>query len=1157
MKSTSPVRARASYGRISRFWQRLVWGFLLASVSWAARGELLLNEILFNPPGAADSPNEYIELRGTPNLVLPAGTYLVAIEGDANGNPGTVQNLFDLGGSAIGGNGFLTLLQKGNVYTPALGANSLVNRDRGPGWGNGSTSSVGHRGEGGQTDLENPSVTFFLIQTTNSPSPGDDIDLDNDGVPDGPLFASWTILDSVGVLDGDGPGDIAYGAINFRRNTAPGNGAVASGIIVPVPFTPSYVGRAGNSTGSTAGDWIASDALGGSAPKWVLGSAPNTHPAQFAGASCNHLGEPNFGASALPGVIISQTGGRTAVAEGGRTDSYTLALNTSPSGPVSLQVQSGGQTEISIDAGLSFGHTRTLTFNLASSRTVTVRAQRDNIVDISPHLGVITHTVTSTADPAQYPGSTLVPPVVVNITEDDAILLSELKVNPPGTEDEPYEFVEIKGEPNTLLTNVYLLAIQGDFAGNPGKADLVLNLTSRRLGSSGLLLIAARDQPYPIPEDTTVVTDTNFNTLGGALGNRAVSFLLVSSPSQFVPGEDLDNGDNGILEGLPRGTTILDSVGWKGGDTNDIVYGGAVLAQRSGVPDAATRFSFNSTPRSAEAWFCGDLAGLAEDSLIYDRRNVSENFPAGTRLTPGTFNNSAPILSPLGAISGVIGDLNNPTIWFTVNDAETDPAKLAVSAASNNPLVVPDANLTISAGPGGKRTLAIQPIGVGYATITVTVTDGNLPVQAGVSYAASAQERPGGRFHAGTSDGSTAIPIDADLMFVGDDENQVLRLYHRHASGLPLSEFDMTPFLDLMDVEGGAPREVDIEASTRVGNRLFWMGAHSHANIGEIRINRGRIFATDILGTGIETTLAYVGRYDHLKEDLVAWDRNNLHGKGADHYGLAASTAEGVEPKLPDGSGFNLEGLAMAPGNTTAAYLACRAPLVPATNRNYALIIPVLNFTSLAISGAGPGSAVFGDPIELDLYGRGIRSIEGSSAGYILVGGPAGEAPHKYPQDFRLYTWTGDPKDTPQQRAADLTGLNPEGVVELPPGPWTAESTVDLVSDNGKKVFYGDQIIAKDLTEPNFKKFRSDTIRLGEIVKPAPWILSTRISEAGVILTWRALKGERYLVQFKSDLAAEAWSDLAGPVVAAGPIATTIAPANRMPQRFYRLAFAP
>ena len=90
-------------------------------------------------------------------------------------------------------------------------------------------------------------------------------------------------------------------------------------------------------------------------------------------------------------------------------------------------------------------------------------------------------------------------------------LLSELKVNPPGTEDEPYEFVEIKGEPNTLLTNVYLLAIQGDFAGNPGKADLVLNLTSRRLGSSGLLLIAARDQPYPIPEDTTVVTDTNFN----------------------------------------------------------------------------------------------------------------------------------------------------------------------------------------------------------------------------------------------------------------------------------------------------------------------------------------------------------------------------------------------------------------------------------------------------------------------------------------------------------------------------------------------------------------------------------------------------------------------------------------------------------------------
>src|SRR4029453_16034437 len=106
--------------------------------------------------------------------------------------------------------------------------------------------------------------------------------------------------------------------------------------------------------------------------------------------------------------------------------------------------------------------------------------------------------------------------------------------------------------------------------------------------------------------------------------------------------------------------------------------------------------------------------------------------------------------------------------------------------------------------------------------------------------------------------------------------------------------------------------------------------------------------------------------------DLIGWDARNLPGKGADYYGLAASAAVGVDPKAPDGSGFNIEGLCMAPGSSTIAYLGFRAPVVPATNRNYALVIPVLNFTSLAGTNLPMGSAVFGPPIELDLYGRSI-----------------------------------------------------------------------------------------------------------------------------------------------------------------------------------------
>src|SRR3954462_9790686 len=134
---------------------------LLLAVSWLAGGtgysQLVINEVLFNPPGP-DAPDEYIELRGAPNLVIPAGTYFVSIAGDTNANPGTIKNVFDLSGRVVGPNGLLVLLQKTNSYAANTNAGVLVNTDSGLGWGSGSSSSIGHRGDNGLTDLQNASV---------------------------------------------------------------------------------------------------------------------------------------------------------------------------------------------------------------------------------------------------------------------------------------------------------------------------------------------------------------------------------------------------------------------------------------------------------------------------------------------------------------------------------------------------------------------------------------------------------------------------------------------------------------------------------------------------------------------------------------------------------------------------------------------------------------------------------------------------------------------------------------------------------------------------------------------------------------------------------------------------------------------------------------
>ena len=361
-----------------------------------------------------------------------------------------------------------------------------------------------------------------------------------------------------------------------------------------------------------------------------------------------------------------------------------------------------------------------------------------------------------------------------------------------------------------------------------------------------------------------------------------------------------------------------------------------------------------------------------------------------------------------GFVSAVINDPTDPAatlgIDFMLVDANTMATSLTVTATSSNQAVVTDANLILT-GTGGSRNLTILPTGVGYSDITVEVSDGSFTDYYLIKYAASAQLSNTSFCHTGASDASTAIALNNDYMLVANDEDEVIRLYDRNNSGLPVNTFDFTKDLEL----DGKPREVDIEASVQVGNRIYWLASHSNNSEGEERPNRSRMFATDISGSGPSATLNFAGYYQYLKEDLIEWDENDDHGLGADFFGLAASAADGV---LPEGSdGFNIEGLAMAPGSSTTAYVAFRAPQASASDRTKALIVPVTNFPDLL--GANEGESVFGDPIQLDLGGRGIRSLSSNDNDeYIIMAGPAGSA-GAAPDDFQLYYWDGDAATTP------------------------------------------------------------------------------------------------------------------------------------------------
>ena len=160
----------------------------------------------------------------------------------------------------------------------------------------------------------------------------------------------------------------------------------------------------------------------------------------------------------------------------------------------------------------------------------------------------------------------------------------------------------------------------------------MIDLSGKKLGGNGLLLIGSQTVFTNIPTATATLLDTRFNSAAGVIENGTNSLLLISSPVPIKEATDYDTNDDGSLD-LPLGASTQDAVGWTDNGKGDKIYGGVELSQL-GVPDAATRFIDNSTPFSVVGWYNGDLI----DASTYNSQQASANLPAGAALTPGAPN---------------------------------------------------------------------------------------------------------------------------------------------------------------------------------------------------------------------------------------------------------------------------------------------------------------------------------------------------------------------------------------------------------------------------------------------------------------------------------------------------------------------------------------
>jgi Protein of unknown function (DUF3616) len=295
--------------------------------------------------------------------------------------------------------------------------------------------------------------------------------------------------------------------------------------------------------------------------------------------------------------------------------------------------------------------------------------------------------------------------------------------------------------------------------------------------------------------------------------------------------------------------------------------------------------------------------------------------------------------------------------------------------------------------------------------------------------------------HFDRCDSSGALAADAEHFVVADDEQNVISVYRSTVDGSPVQVHDINHYFTPND-----GKEVDIEGSAALAGTMFWITSHGANRKGAVRPKRQQFFATKInLASGQWEQVG--SSYNQLLTDLLADERLQKYD-----FGQAAKIA----PKEP--GGLNIEGLAATPQQELL--IGFRNPIISGR----ALVLKLKNPHDLVLNPAA--SAQFGKPIELDLGGLGVRSMEywPHLQQYLIVAGAFDGGDR-----FALYLWSGDRSAAPQLLDVPLPkDFRPEGMVLYPEQP----DQIQLISDDGSAVRDG-QTACKDLPNSEHKYFRS------------------------------------------------------------------------------------
>jgi hypothetical protein len=277
----------------------------------------------------------------------------------------------------------------------------------------------------------------------------------------------------------------------------------------------------------------------------------------------------------------------------------------------------------------------------------------------------------------------------------------------------------------------------------------------------------------------------------------------------------------------------------------------------------------------------------------------------------------------------------------------------------------------------------------------------------------------------GICDGSAAVKLAGETILVAYDEENTLFAFAM-SGGLPTASIDLTTMLKLDTSD-----EMDIEAATVAGDRIWWIGSHSLDSKGDYAANRHMLFATNIPSPDLSDVKVVTKPVDITEIVLKSLTEKKILTAGARN-------------RFAKNGGINIEGLAASADG--GLHVGFRSPLSGLTGTSgNALVVSLL-----------PTGGMFEvqKVSQLDLGDRGIRDIINNGSGFMIIAGPVSSG-----GEFSIYAWNGF---TPPQQIKRLDELNAEGILDFG-DHWL------ILSDDGK--------MKRMLNEAKDRDWKCDRIR--------------------------------------------------------------------------------